>query len=367
MTKLSPLDAWHREHGGRMVDFAGWELPVQFSSVIQEHIAVRQAAGLFDISHMAQADVSGPRALDWLQYMLPNNIDVKVGRGVYSPMCNFQGGIIDDLYVFRLGEERFFLVMNASREEADLAWLRQHQFSEVTLDARSSRAGIALQGPHAEAVLSAVVPEATSLSRNGVIETELTQARVIVSRTGYTGEDGFELFVPAVSAAAIWEALYKSGQHFGLVAAGLGARDTLRLEMGYPLYGHEGSENCTPYDIGYGWTVKLQKNSDFIGREALESQQRTGIEHKLIGLILDERGVPRQGWTVTSDGRARGVVTSGTHSPSLNRGICLALVDSGAGEPYKLEHNGKTFSAHAVELPFYKEAGARRRQELILQ
>lgn len=365
--RRSPLDGWSREHGARMMEFAGWELPLQYTSIKDEHRSVREAAGLFDISHMAQLDVSGKAALDWLQWILPNNADVPPGAGVYSPICNPQGGVIDDAYAFMLSTERFFLVLNASREEADLAWLREHQWPEAAFRVRDERAAMALQGPLSEPILTAIVPDASSLQRNAIIEREINAAPVLISRTGYTGEDGFELFMSADVALPVWDALFEAGRPRGLVAAGLGARDTLRLEMGYPLYGHDADETTTPYEIGYGWTVKLGKSSDFIGRKALLHQKQCGAPRKLIGLVLDEPGVPREGWQVRSEGRIAGRVTSGTHSPTLNQGICLALVEAGAGSPYTLEARGRQIATHEVKLPFYrKDAGARTLQEVNL-
>lgn len=352
--RQSPLASWHHHNLGRMVNFGGWELPVQYSSIIAEHRAVRQSAGIFDISHMTQAYVEGSSASEWLQEMMTNDIaKATEGKGVYTAMCNDHGGVIDDLYVFGLGSSKYFLVMNASREEVDIAWLNAHLKKSVTVSCIDDRGGLALQGPKSAGIMGRISPDALELKRNEMLQMDIVGHSALISRTGYTGEDGFEVFTSADGILPIWEALWDVGHSDKLTAAGLGARDTLRLEMGYPLYGHELNEDISPFEIGYNWVVKLNKTAEFIGKGALLRELKAGSRRKLVGLILTQRGVPRERFPVMSDGVMVGMTTSGTHSPSLGKGICLALVEAEAKEPYSVEVGGKLTSAVEVKLPFY--------------
>lgn len=355
--KLSPLDAWHREHGARMVDFAGWSLPVQFTSIIKEHQAVRSAAGLFDISHMAQVLVKGRAAESWLQTLLTNDVAIPEGRGVYSFMCNESGGVLDDLFVYRLAEERFLLVMNASREAEDLEWLRARAAADVKVVPQPERGALALQGPASEGIMASAAPDAAAMSRRGAVLCHIADQNVLVSRTGYTGEDGFEVWAEqAEGIVAVWDALWQAGIDNGLVAAGLGARDTLRLEMGYPLYGHELDEQTTPLEAGYGWAVKLDKGVTFTGMEALGREREAGSTRRLAGLVLEGRAVAREDSRVFSDGHPAGTVTSGTFSPSLGKPVALAYLDSSAQGPYTVEAHGRSSAAAEVKLPFYRSS-----------
>ncbi len=355
-TRKTPLYAWHRANGAKMVEFAGWEMPLQYSTLMAEHLAVRSAAGLFDISHMAQIEVSGGGAEGWLQSMCTNDVAVQPGRGVYSLMCNENGGVIDDVFVFRLEPTRFFIVSNASREQADLAWLRTHSRPDATLEVRTARGALAIQGAAAPAILVRVAPEAAQVGRNRIAQVSIAGRDSLVSGTGYTGEDGFEVFTTVDDILAVWEAVWAAGQSSGLVAAGLGARDTLRLEMCYPLYGHELNENISPYEAGYGWAVKPAKSVPFMGQEALRREKEAGSKTRLAALVLQERGVAREGAPVFSGGERVGEVTSGTFSPSFEKAICLARVSRGAKEPFCVDIRGRCLPAQEVAKPFYNRA-----------
>ncbi len=336
-----------------MVEFAGWELPVQYTSVVDEHRAVRTTAGLFDISHMAQCIVSGGGAEAWLQHMVTNDVSrLKDGHGLYAHLCNDRGGVVDDIYVFRTQTERYLLILNAAREQADADWLRAHLQDGVTLSFRETRGAMALQGPAATRIMEAVCPAACALSKNGIVVWQKGAEEAFVSRTGYTGEDGFEVFCSAEAAGDICDAICAAGEPLGLKPAGLGARDTLRLEMGYSLYGHELSEDISPFEAGLTWVVKLQKPGGFIGAEALARQRQEGPARKLVAFVLAGRAVPRDGSAVTGSAGEAGHVTSGTFSPSLGKGICLALVSSGAEGPWSVDVHGRALPAEQVELPF---------------
>lgn len=354
----SPLAGWHLARKARMVEFAGWELPVQFSSVMEEHKAVRSRAGLFDISHMAQVLVAGPGSSDFLQKLFTNDLSrLSDGSGQYTHMCNEAGGVIDDLFVFRLSLDQYFVVMNASREQADLDWMRSHLQPGVALQPRASRGGMALQGPAAIQVASDVIPEVSQLARNHAAETCVDGRQALVTRTGYTGEDGVEVFCASEDAQAVWEALWEAGGPYGLAACGLGARDTLRLEAGYPLYGHELSESINPYEAGYGWVVKLEKNPRCIGSEALLRARDGDLKRRTIGLVLRDRVVAREGCAVRAGGHDVGQTTSGTWSPALERPICLALVESGAAGELQVQVRDRWVAADETPLPFYKRQG----------
>lgn len=351
--RISPLDNWHRGHGARMMEFAGWSLPLQFTSILSEHQAVRSRAGLFDISHMAQMLVEGGEALEWLHCIITNDLfRAADGVGTYTHLCNDAGGIIDDGYVFRLSQRRFFLVFNSSREQAVLDHLTKLLQPGVHLESVTDRGAMALQGPASAEIVGKVVPGITLPARRRIVETTVVGRHVLLSRTGYTGEDGFELFCRSEDTEALWEAIWRAGENDGLAAAGLGARDVLRLEMGYPLYGHELTEDVNPFEVGYGWAVKLEKPCSFPGRDALGRLAEHGPARKLVGLVLEDHGVPRQGNAVVQGDDVVGVVTSGTHSPMLGRGICLALVTSSASGPFSLEARGRRLRARQASPPF---------------
>lgn len=355
----TPLNAWHRAHHGRMVDFAGWDMPVQYSSIVDEHNAVRTAVGLFDISHMGRLQFFGTTAGAFLNSVLTNDTSLlRVGDVRYSLICREDGGILDDVLVYRL-PDRWELVVNASNRDKIVAWLHQAPgFDGVRFVDRTLSTGmIAVQGPHAVAL----VEEALSLTLSGMKYYTATDAGAdgvfcVVSRTGYTGEDGIELTMPAADATRVWESLMERGARDGIVAAGLGCRDTLRLEAAMPLYGHELNEQTDPLMAGLAFAVKLGK-ADFIGKAALERIKSAGISTSRVGLVLEGRRIAREDTPVCSGGAVIGRVTSGTFSPTLQKSIAMAYVPTEfatIGTPLAVDVRGTLIAAQVVPLPFYK-------------
>jgi aminomethyltransferase len=353
----------HREAGGKLVDFAGWVLPVRYSGVVEEHLAVRRAAGLFDVSHMGEFRVSGPEAASFLQRMTPNDVaDLTAGQAHYSALLSEAGTYLDDLLVYRLADQDFLLVVNAANRAGDFAWLESYvEGREATLtDVSDDYALLALQGPAAATILQRLTQ--TDLERIGYYRFargEVASAEALISRTGYTGEDGFELYLAPAEAGRVWRALLERGAGEGLVPAGLGARDTLRLEAGMALYGHEIDDTVNPWEAGLGWVIKLEKG-DFIGREALVRAREKGPERHLTGLELTGRGIARQGYSVLHGGRAVGAVTSGTWSPFFERAVAMAYlpVDLKAPETeVEVEVRGRGVAARVTKLPFYRRGG----------
>lgn len=353
--KHSPLEAAHEALGARLVPFAGWNMPVQYSSIIDEHHAVRGKAGVFDISHMGQFIVSGPGAETWLNRMLTNNISkLSPGQGQYTIMLNENGGVIDDLIAYRTGESEYFLVVNASMIDEDFFWMAGHQPEDVTLRNESDLwAGMAVQGPLAAEIFAKVRPEEKLPVRNGIA---MTAAGAIVCRTGYTGEDGFEFFCPAAEGISWWEKFLSAGA----APCGLGARDTLRLEMGYPLNGSDLSPERTPIEAGLGFFCDLEKG-DFIGRETLARQKTEGPAIKLTALQYCDKGPPpRSHYSVVSaDGEVIGELASGALSPSLMTGIGMAYLPASCSKPgtaLQIDVRGRLFPATVVKKPFYKKS-----------
>ncbi|MBI5244938.1 MAG: glycine cleavage system aminomethyltransferase GcvT [Elusimicrobia bacterium] len=357
--RRTALYGLHRSAGGKMVDFHGWELPVQYSSVMREHHAVRRACGIFDVSHMGQVEITGPDALAFLQKVNSNDAArLQDGGAMYSHLLNERGGVVDDVIFSRLGPKRFFMVVNAATADKDFAWLlKQAEGLDVEVENRSDYFGmIAVQGPLAARILSDIVPEAEPLKRFGALELELYGRDALITRTGYTGEDGFEVIVPNEISPRIWETLRASGASYGLLPCGLGARDTLRLEAGYLLYGSDIDNEHTPLEAGYGWVVKFSKE-DFIGKAALEKQKREGLRRKLLGLRLSERGVPRAGAPVRFGEEQMGVLCSATFSPTLQAGIGVGYLSQpglAAGAKVSVELHGRRIPAEIVPVPFYK-------------
>lgn len=365
--KRTPLYATHKRLGARMVPFGGWEMPVQYTSVLEEHRAVREAVGLFDVSHMGEFEVTGSGALALIQRVGTNNAaKLAVGQAQYSLMCRENGTVVDDILVYRLGEERYWLVVNAGNTEKDWAWVNQARETlaapDCTLRNISAEvAQIALQGPAAQRVLQPLVG-AVPLEGIGFYHalTGVVVAGVktlVLSRTGYTGEDGFELYCRAADAPALWDALMAAGAEAGIRACGLGARDTLRFEARLPLYGHELSDEITPYEAGLGFFVKLKKGDDFIGREALAALKEQGVARKLVGLAMVGRGIPRQGYEVAYQGQVVGRITTGSFAPTLNQNLGLAYVPSelaAVGTELDVLIRGKAVPARVVETPFYQ-------------
>ena len=353
--KRTPLYDCHLEAGAKIVDFAGWEMPVQYAGVIEEHRAVRTAAGLFDVSHMGEVRVRGAGAEAFLQRLTPNDVAKLVpGRAHYSGLLTESGTYVDDLLVYRLAADDFLVVVNASNAPRDFAWMAERAEGEAEVRDESERwALLALQGPRALEILTPLAaPDVSGLKYYGFLQGEVDGAPAILSRTGYTGEDGFEVYLAPEDAPKVWRRLVAAGA----APAGLGARDTLRLEAAMALYGHEIDETTTPYEAGLGWVVKLDKG-EFLGREPLAAQKSAGVPRKLVGFEVQGRGIARQGHTVVSDGGKVGTVTSGTWSPTFEKAIGMAYVPpemAAPGTPLTLEVRGKPLPAVVVELPFYR-------------
>ncbi len=358
----TPLYEAHKALGARLVEFGGWEMPVRYSGDIAEHQAVRQRAGLFDVCHMGEFIATGPGALDFLQSLVPNNVArLTENQALYTQILRPDGGVIDDLIIYHLGPERYMIVVNAGTMEKDWAWFSEHaaNSSGLNIENKSSATGLlALQGPLAQRILQPLTATPLAdIAYYHCLPGSVSGTDCLISRTGYTGEDGFELYCDASAVNDLWNHLIASGTPEGLLPAGLGARDTLRLEAAYCLYGHELTEEITPLEAGLGWTVKLDKGVDFIGREALQAQKRDGLRRKLIGIELTERGVPRAGYPLQRDGAPVGALTSGTMAPTLNKPIGLGYVTPDAasvGTALTVEIRGKPVAATIVPLPFYK-------------
>ena len=378
MLKRTPLFAAHQKLGARLVEFGGWEMPVQYSSIMDEHLAVRKAAGLFDISHMGELRFTGPGALAFLNQCLTNDLrKLNVGLAQYTLMCNEAGGVIDDLYAYRTGEQEFLLVVNASRIEADVAWLEKRlaawpQRSQVVFENASDRFGaVALQGPRAVEFIDACFPgpstggtqvaRASELLKNQFGVFSLNGKTVYLARTGYTGEDGFEVIAPAEIVESIWDKLLAVGHAYCLQPAGLGARDTLRTEVCYPLYGHELDEHTTPLEAGLGSFVALEKG-DFVGRAVLVDQQAKGVAKRCVAFKVGEKAAPPRPhypiWSTGPNAAKVGEVVSGTQSPSLGIGIGMGYVPAAlakAGSSIEIEVRGRRVPALIVTKPIYRK------------
>lgn len=362
-SKVTALHEVHRALGASFTDFAGWVMPLRYDSEIAEHKAVRTSAGLFDLSHMGEIEVTGPeagRALDFALVGRPSKI--APGRARYTMICEVDGGIIDDLVVYRLSEERYLVVANASNagEVARELLERARRFDAEVVDASDAWSLIAVQGPHAAAIIAEVVPlEVVSLSYYAITETRLASHGVLIARTGYTGEDGFEVYCHPDDAVGVWNALTAAGDRHDLKPAGLACRDTLRLEAGMPLYGQELDRSLTPFDAGLGRVVAFDKEGGFVGEQGVLSRREQGSDRTLVGLVADSRRAPRHGYTVVdpSSGEPVGWVTSGAPSPTLGHPIAMAYVNtavSRAGMKLKVEVRGSDVDVHVVELPFYR-------------
>ncbi|MEK7690224.1 MAG: glycine cleavage system aminomethyltransferase GcvT [Bdellovibrionota bacterium] len=368
MLKRTALFDEHQKLGGRLIDFGGWELPVQYTGVMDEHLACRRAAGLFDVSHMGEFHVDGTDSEAFLSEALTNNVAKLVdGQAQYTLLCNREGGVVDDLIVYKRNATKFLIVVNASNTEKDFAWMRAiHEIGKYTCRFTNESAKysqIAIQGRIAESV----VQKMTALPLKEIKYYHFAEGLVcgvpaLVARTGYTGEDGFELYVPWAQGPAIWAALLKEGSPLGLKPCGLGARDTLRLEMKFPLYGHELSETSPPLEAGLGWVVKLDK-AGFVGKEAIVRNKTNGLQRTLVGLQMIDRGIPRQGYPLfdsPSGGSRLGEVTSGTQSPSLQKAIAIGYVSRASAAPMEvgaslwMEIRGQRLKCAIASTPFYK-------------
>lgn len=364
--KRTPLFEEHQRLGGKMVSFAGFTMPVQYpTGILAEHHAVREAAGLFDVSHMGEVEVTGPGALDLVQSLLTNDASkLGVGQAQYSVLCNDDGRALDDCLVYRFSDH-YMIVVNASNHDKDLDWIMGHagDFDARVVDRSDDTALIALQGPKAEAMLARLTDTPLDdIAYYHFAEGLVDGRRAVISRTGYTGEDGFELYLAPADAAPSWRALLDAGADDGLRPAGLGARDSLRLEVGYILYGNDLDEAHTPLEAGLGWVVKLDKG-DFHGRAALARQKADGIPSRLVGFRLRERGFPRHGYDVLFQGTPVSKVTSGVVSPMLEQGIGMAYVPDAArqpGTPIDVVIRGRATPAEVVRPPFYTQGSIRR-------
>jgi aminomethyltransferase len=361
--KKTPLYDEHVRAGAKIVDFVGWAMPMYYRGIVSEHRLVREAVGLFDVSHMGEFVLTGSDALASLDRIATNRVAALTeGRVQLSLMCNDSGGILDDLLVYRL-QGRYMLVVNAANREKDLDWVRDHVRGDVRVeDVTDETALVAVQGPASEGVLSAIAgADVAALPYYHSAAMTVAGCDALVSRTGYTGEDGFEVYCAPDDAATVWGALLEAGRPAGIEPVGLGARDTLRLEMGYALYGHEMDETRTPVESGLLWITKLDKG-DFIGREAIARRKEKGARERLVGFELLERGVPRKDQRIVSGGERLGVVTSGSYSPSLDRGIGLGYVPPGVDDAIAIDVRGKNVPARIVGLPMYREGSVRRRR-----
>jgi aminomethyltransferase len=358
--KRTPLDARHRALGARMMPYAGWEMPVEYSGLSLEHEAVRQRAGVFDVTHMGQIEVAGPRALEALQWVTSNDVSrLAPGQAHYSALVTAEGTFVDDLLVYRLGDTHFLLVVNAANTAKDVAWItdQTRPFGAAVLDTSARYALIALQGPLARTVMQRLVNvDLSSVRYYWFAPGEIASVRGTISRTGYTGEDGYELFVPPQQAVRVWDAILEEGRAEGVVPAGLGARDTLRLEAAMRLYGQDIDETTTILEADLAWILAWGKG-DFLGREALARQKAAGVTRRLIGFEMVDRAIARHGHACYVGGEAVGRVTSGTQTPSLQKALGLAYLPAAhtaADTEFDIDIRGRRSRARVVPLPFYK-------------
>ena len=357
LPQTTPLNAFHRQQGGRMVDFAGWDMPVQYKSILEEHKVVRTQCGLFDVSHMGEADVKGPEALKFLQHLVTNDCSkLFPGRVLYTVMCYPHGGVVDDLLVYMRGEGDYLLCINAGNIAKDIAWIKeQAQGFKVTVTDRSpDYAQLAIQGPKAAALVQTLTKtDLAGIKYYHFADGEVAGIKCIISRTGYTGEDGVELYCAAADGVRLAEAVMAAGAPFGLELAGLGARDSLRLEAGFPLYGHEITDQITPITAGLGWVVKFDKGP-FIGSDVLKAEKEQGSAKKIVFFKTGDRRIVRAGTPVlNAEGGEVGSVVSGTLSPILNEAIGSALVDAAAAKgTLQVDIRGTKLNLHLVKPPF---------------
>jgi aminomethyltransferase len=357
----TPLNQVHRKLGAKMVEFGGWEMPVLYSGVIEEHLAVRHAAGLFDVSHMGEIEVTGLNALAFVQYLTTNDASrLADGQVQYTALCYPDGCVVDDVTLYRSSGTHFMFCVNAANTDKDFAWMQQIRdefaITDVILTNVSNQyAQLALQGPSAADILAPLTSsELSGLQYYHFQQADLSGVPTLLSRTGYTGEDGFELYLPADAAVDVWDQLMTAGSPKGLLPIGLGARDTLRLEKGYALYGHELSSEITPLEAGLSWITKLD-GDDFVGKSALLAQKQAGVPRRKIGLKMLEKGIPREQYALYRDNQQIGEVTSGTLSPSLKVGIALALVAADSAHPgleLEVQIRNRRLKAEVVKTPF---------------
>lgn len=360
--KKTPLNAAHRALGGKMVDFGGWDMPVQYpTGVIEEHMATRTRAGLFDVSHMGEIWVEGPDAIAFVNSITSNDVTkLADGQAHYSTLPNADGGVVDDLLVYRFGPERILLVVNAGTTEKDWDWISSHkgEFNVALTNASADYCQIAIQGPRATEILQRLTETDLSAIKYYWFTTgQVDGIDSIISRTGYTGEDGFEVYAAADKAEQLWNKMLETGKEEGLTPCGLAARNTLRLEAGMSLYGHEISDAISPLEANLGWITKLNKVGDFVGREKIAGLKEAGLERKLVGFEMTEPGIARDGFDVYVNGEKAGNVTSGSPAPFLKKNIGMAFVPTefaNVGQEIKIDVRGKQLSAVVVPTPFYK-------------
>jgi aminomethyltransferase len=354
----TPLYDTHVAAGARMVDFGGWDMPVNYGSQIDEHHAVRRDAGMFDVSHMCVIDLTGSRVREFLRYLLANDVAKlkTTGKALYSCMLNERGGVIDDLIVYYMTDTWFRVVVNAGTRDKDIAWIKQHATAfSVDVKVRDDLAMIAVQGPNARTKAVSVLGDVAQPSLELKVFSGGEFGRYFIARTGYTGEDGFEVILPKEEASKTWTAFHAAG----VAQCGLGARDTLRLEAGMNLYGNDMDESQSPLESGLTWTIALEPaERDFIGRAALEAQHRAGVSKKMVGLLLEDRGVLRSHQPVIVEGQPNGEITSGTFSPTLERSIAMARVPVAAHDQVKVDIRGKHLAARIVPYPFVRHGKA---------
>ena len=357
--KATPLLGLHKELGAKLVPFVGWNMPIQFAGVLSEHICVRERVGLFDVSHMGEIEVKGKDAKKFLQFLLSNNVEKMFdGSILYSLMCYETGGVVDDLLAYRFSENHYFLCVNASNSDKDYDWIARHasSFNVNIKNTSSETSQLALQGPDAKNVLQSLCDiSLDDLSYYNFRRGMVNNVESLISRTGYTGEDGFELYLSPEKVSEVFRSLMEQGRSYGIQPIGLGARDTLRIEMGYPLYGNEIDNNPTPLDAGLGWVIKFDKG-EFLGRGSLLKQKEQGSpRRKLVGLKLLTRGVPRAHYQVFKNGESVGEVTSGTFSPTLNTGVGLCYVSSeysDVGNHLDVKIRDQLVATEVIQLPF---------------
>ena len=355
--KRTPLHAAHVRLGARMIGFGGWDMPVQYAGIVEEHRTVRNAVGLFDVSHMGEFEFRGPSALSALQRLTTNDVAaLEVGQVQYSLLCYEDGGIVDDLTLYRQGDDAYMMTVNAANIDKDWAWVTEHLGAGVEAKNVSDATGlVAVQGPHAERLLGRLADvDVAAIGYYRFARGRVAGVAAIVSRTGYTGEDGFELYLPAGGTERVWEALLAEGKRDGVAPIGLGARDTLRLEMKYALYGNDIDQTTNPLEAGLGWVVKPAKD-DFVGRTAIEAARAAGLRRRLIGFEMVDRAVARHGYPIRQGGAAVGEVTSGSYAPSVDRYIGMGYVPTAlapVGTQLEIEVRGRGQQARVVKTPF---------------
>lgn len=364
--KRTPIFTEYASHGAKTIDFGGWDLPVQFSSIKHEHEVTRTKAGLFDVSHMGEISVKGPKSESFLQYVLTNDISkLEPGKAQYTIMCYEDGGTVDDLIVYKLDDEDYLLVVNAANTEKDANWIKQkntYSNDEVVIeDVSNQYVQLAIQGPKAVEILQKCtdenVQEIKFFRFKNNVALKGIEAKALISRTGYTGEDGYEIYIDASSGVALWKLLLEKGEANGLEPIGLGARDTLRFEANLALYGQELSKDISPIEAGLGFAVKVNKGPDFIGKEVLKNQVENGTDRKLVGIEMIDKGIPRHEYEVLKDNKEIGFITSGTQSPTLNKNVGLALINisyTEIGTEVDVKVRKRILKAKIVPTPFYK-------------